>query len=129
MTPEIMWTNVDSDTFEAWYRGEMWVLLKQSRRTARGPAGWYLHATEGGAVLTDGGRLMDTRIENAPYKATSVILTERIAELQGALDATDRLEIETRTAVTKARDAVYDGRSGEALDMLSDLLESLGGDI
>ena len=127
MTPEINWTQVDPDTIEAWYRGELWVLRKNSRRTDRGPAGWYLHATEGGQVFADASRYTSGRAEDAKLTATATILSERIAELQRALDATDRLEVDTRKDVANALDAAYNGRSGEAVDILRDLLESLGG--
>lgn len=127
MTPEITWTHADPDTIEASYRGELWVLLKSSRRTARRPAGWYLHATEGGRALADAGRFISGKAEVAKLHATDAILSGHVRELKAALDRTDQLEVDTRKRVAEALAALRRASFTEADELLGDLLESLGG--
>jgi predicted nucleic acid-binding Zn-ribbon protein len=72
-------------------------------------------------------RLDEAEADRDRARDAAVALEQENAQLQDVLNATDQIELSTRKDVAQARDAVYEGRSGEALDMLSDLLESLGG--
>jgi hypothetical protein len=72
--------------------------------------------------------MVDLEADRDRARDAAVALEQENAQLQDVLKATDRLELSTREDVAKALNALGGDDPAEALDILSDLLESLGGE-
>jgi hypothetical protein len=69
--------------------------------------------------------LAEAEADRDRARDAAVALEQENARLTEDRELANRIDKSTLAEVTNARDAVYEGRSGEAVDILSDLLESL----